>query len=95
MRAAPSISSSYRKGLSEKRDEWRYSAKIYPMSLANDPFSTCGSPTGRSRSKKPLRLSWPMLYRQFGADPAKAGDNRTVQVFRTDCLRELTKIKTA
>ena len=39
MRAAPSISSSYRKGLSEKRDEWRYSAKIYPMSLANDPFS--------------------------------------------------------
>ena len=45
--------------------------------------------------KKPLRLSWPMLYRQFGADPAKAGDNRTVQVFRTDCLRELTKIKTA
>ena len=36
-----------------------------------------------------------MLYRQFGADPAKAGDNRTVQFFRTDCLRELTKIKTA
>ena len=36
-----------------------------------------------------------MLYRQFGADPAKAGDKRTVDNFRTDCLRELKKIKTA
>ena len=45
--------------------------------------------------KRPLRLSWPRLYRQFGADPAKAGDNRTVQAFRTDCLRELKKIKLA
>ena len=44
---------------------------------------------------RPLRLSWPCLYRQFGADPAKAGDNRTVQDFRKDCLRELKKIKTA
>ena len=43
----------------------------------------------------PLRLSWPRLYRQFGIDPAKAGDNRTVQDFRKDCLRELIKIKTA
>ena len=34
----PSISSSYRKGLSEKREEWRYSAKIYPQWLAVDPF---------------------------------------------------------
>ncbi len=95
MRAAPSISSSYRKGLSEKRDEWRYSAKIYPMSLANDPFSTCGSPTGRSRSRSRCGCPGRCSTRQFGADPAKAGDNRTVQVFRTDCLRELTKIKTA
>ena len=43
----------------------------------------------------PLRLSWPRLYRQFGIDPAKAGDNRTVQDFRKDCLRELIKIKAA
>ena len=28
--------------------------------------------------KRPLRLTWPLLYRQFGADPAKAGDARTV-----------------
>ena len=43
----------------------------------------------------PKRLSWPMLYRQFGADPAKAGDNVTIQNFRKDCLRELKKIKFA
>ena len=43
----------------------------------------------------PLRLSWPSLYRQFGADPDKAGDNRTVQDFRKDSLRELKKIKMA
>ena len=43
----------------------------------------------------PLRLSWPTIYRQFGADPDKAGDNRTVQAFRTDSLRELKKIKLA
>ena len=35
------------------------------------------------------------LYRQFGADPAKANNKRTVDNFRTDCLRELKKIKTA
>ena len=45
--------------------------------------------------RAPLRLSWPTLYRQFGADPAKAEDNRTVQAFRTDSLRELKKIKLA
>ena len=44
---------------------------------------------------RPIRLSWPRLYRQFGVDPAKADDNRTVQDFRKDCLRELKKIKTA
>ena len=31
----------------------------------------------------------------FGADPAKASDNRTVQDIRKDCLRDLVKIKTA
>ena len=45
--------------------------------------------------KRPLRLSWQALYRQFGADPAKAGDKVVQQAFRRDCLRELTKIKTA
>ena len=45
--------------------------------------------------KRPLRLKWPVLYRQFGVDPAKADDTRTVDNFRTDCLRELKKIKDA
>ena len=45
--------------------------------------------------KRPLRLSWPRLYRQFGVDPAMASEKSTVNNFRTDCLRELTKIKTA
>ena len=44
---------------------------------------------------RPLRLTWPLVYRQFGADPARAGDTNTVNAFRTDCLRELEKIKTA
>ncbi len=43
----------------------------------------------------PLRLSWPMLYRQFGVEPDRADEKRTVDAFRTDCLRELTKIKAA
>ena len=45
--------------------------------------------------KTPMRLSWKALYRQFGADPAKASDKFTVRDFRTDCLRELGKIKTS
>ena len=45
--------------------------------------------------KRPLRLSWGRLYRQFGADPTKADDKNTVNNFRTDCLRELNKIKVA
>ena len=43
----------------------------------------------------PLRLSWPMLYRQFGVEPAGASDKFTVRNFRKDCLRELKKIKSA
>ena len=43
----------------------------------------------------PLRLSWPMLYRQFGADPSRGSDKFAVRNFRTDCLRELKKIKMA
>ena len=43
--------------------------------------------------KRPLRLTWPQLYRQFGADPTKSGDASTVNNFRAKCLRELKKIK--
>ena len=43
----------------------------------------------------PLRLSWPTLYRQFGADPGRASDKFIVRDFRKDCLRELKKIKSA
>ena len=45
--------------------------------------------------RAPLRLSWPSLYSQFGADPDKANNKRTVDDFRTDSLRELKKIKLA
>ena len=41
--------------------------------------------------KRPLRLTWRQLYRQFGADPAKAS-KVAQQAFRRDCLRELQKI---
>ena len=42
-----------------------------------------------------LRLPWPLLYSQFGPHPDKASDKRTVDNFRTKCLRELKKIKMA
>ena len=45
--------------------------------------------------KGPLRLSWRQLYRQFGAEAAKASDKDTVQNFRKKVLRELVKIKGA
>ena len=45
--------------------------------------------------KRPMRLSWRRLYRHFGSDPAKASDPNTVNSFRTECLRELKKIKDA
>ena len=45
--------------------------------------------------KAPLRLSWPMLYRQFGAEPTRADEGRTVDSFRRRCVRELRKIRTA
>ena len=43
----------------------------------------------------PLRLTWRLLYGQFGAHPSKASDNNTVQAFRYKVLRELKKIKMA
>ena len=45
--------------------------------------------------RAPLRLSWRQVYLQFGAHPAKASDKRTVDAFRTKCLRELKKIQIA
>ena len=45
--------------------------------------------------RTPLRLTWRQVYRQFGANPDKASDKRTVDNFRTKCLRELKKIKLA
>ena len=45
--------------------------------------------------KRPLRLSWRQLYRQFGSDPAKAHDKNTVKNFRRNVLRELKKIQIA
>ena len=44
---------------------------------------------------RPLRLTWPLLYRQFGVDPARPNEKFTVRDFRADCLRELKKIKKA
>ena len=45
--------------------------------------------------KRPLRLSWKKLYRQFGSEPTKENDKNTVNRFRTHALRELKKIKLA
>ena len=45
--------------------------------------------------RTPLRLTWRQLYQQFGSDPDRARDKRTVLNFRMDCLRELKKIKLA
>ena len=45
--------------------------------------------------KKPVQLRWRNLYRQFGVNPAEASNKRTVDYFRTKCLRELKKIKEA
>ena len=43
--------------------------------------------------RAPKRLTWRLLYSQFGAHPDKASDNNTVQAFRYKVLRELKKIK--
>ena len=45
--------------------------------------------------ERPFQLTWPQIYRQFGVNPAKATHNNTVQDFRKDCLRELSKLKAA
>ena len=45
--------------------------------------------------RAPLRLSWRLLYSQFGVNPARASDKFTVRDFRQNVLRELKKIKLA
>ena len=45
--------------------------------------------------RAPLRLTWRLLYRQFGAHPDNAHNKKTVQNFRCKVLRELKKIKLA
>ena len=45
--------------------------------------------------KHPQRFSWQQVYRQFGAEPAKASGKNIVQMFRRKVLRELKKIKIA
>ena len=45
--------------------------------------------------RAPLRLTWRLLYSQFGAHPTQAGNKNTVNNFRTKALRELKKIKLA
>lgn len=47
----------------------------------------------RSRARASDRRSWTELYIQFGSDPALASDKTTVQNFRKDVLREITKLK--
>ena len=45
--------------------------------------------------RAPLRLTWRLLYGQFGVHPSKASDKFIVRNFRTKVLRELKKIKIA
>ena len=44
---------------------------------------------------RPFQLTWPQLYRQFGANPANATNKNIVNDFRAKALRELKKIKIA
>ena len=43
----------------------------------------------------PITLTWRQLFRQFGADPEKAGKKGSVSRFRGEILRELKKIRRA
>ena len=45
--------------------------------------------------RAPLRLTWRLLYSQFGVDPARASDRVTVRNFQRQAVRELKKIKLA
>ena len=58
---------------------------------AGDTFLT-NTPYRTFALQRPVRLTWPRLYRQFGSNPARSNNKNTVNAFRTDCLRELKKI---
>ena len=45
--------------------------------------------------KRPVRITWRQLYRQFDATPTKTPDKQRIKFFRRKVLRELKKIKTA
>ena len=45
--------------------------------------------------RAPLRLTWRLLYGQFGAHPDNAHDKNIVNAFRRKVLREFKKIKLA
>ena len=45
--------------------------------------------------KRPVRITWRQLYRQFGPNPNNAVTHNAVQNFRRRILRELKKIKIA
>ena len=45
--------------------------------------------------KRPLALTWRLLYSQFGAHPDKTSDRVTVRNFQRKVVRELKKIKLA
>ena len=53
---------------------------------------TSGSSIAPSRSRFRCASRGGQLYRQFGADPAKASQHGSVSMFRAACLRELKKI---
>ena len=45
--------------------------------------------------KRPVRITWRQLYRQFDANPTKTPDKQRIKFFRRKVLRELKKIKIA
>ena len=45
--------------------------------------------------RAPKRITWRLLYSQFGAHPDKASDRVTVRNFQRKAIRELKKIKLA
>ena len=66
--------------------------------VAGAPFWFFGFDLGTGESSPyalPLRLTWRLLYSQFGAHPSKASDKRTIQNFRSRAVYELKKIKPA
>jgi Plasmid encoded RepA protein len=46
-----------------------------------------------NQGKKPERLGWDQLYRQFGAKPEEAGNKYVLRDFRNDVKREFKKLQ--